>query len=85
LKSKLQSGSTAEPKPEKRAVNKTVTEKDFEKCVQGSKDIILAGKYDNLKIDSNFKVIANAYPSDYQASVPTDYEKMRTACSAVFD
>ncbi|MBQ9870060.1 MAG: hypothetical protein IJM32_10420 [Ruminococcus sp.] len=75
LQSREQSKSIADSKAEKREVNKTVSEKDLEKCVQGSTDIILAGKYDNLKIDSNFKVIANAYPSDYQASVPTDYEK----------
>lgn len=67
--------SQSEAVREKAAFTKTVGEADFEKCVQGSREKILAGGYDNLKIDSDFKVVASAYPSVYQAVVSSDYDK----------
>ena len=60
---------------EKKQLSRTMTEKNFAACTAHSKDIILAGSYDNLKIDENFKVIAGAYPHSYNAAVASDYDK----------
>ena len=66
-----QSSSTED----RKFVSKTVTESDFAKCVEDSRDVILSGSYDNLKIDNDFKVVAKAYPNCIEAFVPSDFEK----------
>lgn len=68
-------GSESVPRSETKTISRTVTEADFAKRIESSRDIILSGKYDNLKTDNGFKVIANAYPSIISAAVPGDFEK----------
>lgn len=69
---------------EKKQLTKTMTEKDFAACTADSKSVILAGSYDNLKIDPDFRVIANAYPMSYQAVVPSDYDKYADQLFSLF-
>lgn len=69
---------------EKKQLSRTMTEKDFASSVSESKSIILAGSYDNLKIDPDFRVIANAYPMSYQAVVPSDYDKYADQLFSLF-
>ncbi len=76
LSDSLQDSSQTEPsQPDSTQMRKTMNEADFEKYVQASRDSILAGSYDNIAIDSNFKVYASAYPSSYQTVVPSGYDK----------
>ena len=73
--SQTESLHTESSQPVSKQMRKTTTETDFESCTADSRNIILAGSYDNIKLDSNFKVVASAYPSSYQAAVSSDYDK----------